>query len=569
MELQGKVRGFGRYTKQQLEQMKADLDISMPLSALSFCANYYRTQQRRDPAIDELKMIDRFYHIQTPSLNRAMLTELYTNNAFTADTYADLLSKRRTLDPYAKSPCSLRDLTGIANAYLKRAGKSSANLPSAVLLPTERGKEKTDTNGLQSMAVAKSGYRLLFPKETCAPKALGDLLVILLPSAKTGAAKYEQTVTAFFYREASVNKIKQTEIIADGGLLEILPSFSCGLWIEYFRLSRTGEPIPLNMLTEAYEGKYVVRISRNECDTFCKEAAAAGLCANAFASVIPEASYTFVRESGETFSLDFSFLAAMRPLRRITAKLQNEVFQEQTSTPIQTAKTALVKGDNGRDILCAASACMPHDAVFLHSLDCLLTPVLNLAAAGCDYISEALAVAVELPRDTLSSETAVGESIAVLLAVYRIQAELSMLLSASSLCINEKLEHPQLTAFVTADASAPCSAIYTQEGNRVYCIVPERTADGMLNFSALRTLLDFLCRLRRDGALYSARVLCRESVTDAIREMSRGALFCCITGDALVAEGTFPLAIMIETDRQLPAKQVGFVAKKQPPPVLS
>ena len=107
MEFSGFVKYFGSYTTEQLEKTKQDLKLEMPIELLAPMANHYRTHEKRDPYIDELMLWDALYSSNADSAYSVAATELLTNDTFVAETYADLMAKRKLLRPNAKSVCSL------------------------------------------------------------------------------------------------------------------------------------------------------------------------------------------------------------------------------------------------------------------------------------------------------------------------------------------------------------------------------------------------------------------------------------------------------------------------------
>ena len=104
MMFQGKIRNFAAYTPAMAEQMKKDLSLFMQQQQLLYCANYYRTVEKRDPFIEELVMLDRFVSEYAPSPATFAPTECLTNHAPLAQTFADLLQKRKTLKPDVRYP---------------------------------------------------------------------------------------------------------------------------------------------------------------------------------------------------------------------------------------------------------------------------------------------------------------------------------------------------------------------------------------------------------------------------------------------------------------------------------
>ena len=118
----GSVRRFCDYNDTQLKQMKEDLKISATQEQLKICQDHYRAL-KRDPTLEELRFLDSVATL-APQADGIMLSELYTNHDFVADTYADMMNKRRELNPDADHPISLREALDLASAYLERAGKA-------------------------------------------------------------------------------------------------------------------------------------------------------------------------------------------------------------------------------------------------------------------------------------------------------------------------------------------------------------------------------------------------------------------------------------------------------------
>ena len=101
MENKGLVRGFGSYTATQLEKTRAELGIRMPISLLARCATYYRNYLKRDPSVEELKLLDLFSARLGTSPGALSLTALASPDEFVLQTYTDCLRKRKTVKPSA------------------------------------------------------------------------------------------------------------------------------------------------------------------------------------------------------------------------------------------------------------------------------------------------------------------------------------------------------------------------------------------------------------------------------------------------------------------------------------
>ena len=91
------VRNFANIGIEQAQKLREQLSLTMPAEMLQFCGKYYKNQLRRDPFVDELKMLDLLVSMREREGSSLAVTEFLTNDAFVARTYADLLKKRKQL----------------------------------------------------------------------------------------------------------------------------------------------------------------------------------------------------------------------------------------------------------------------------------------------------------------------------------------------------------------------------------------------------------------------------------------------------------------------------------------
>ena len=574
MDSQGKIRGFGQYPPHHLEQMKKDLDISMSIPQITYCASYYRAQEKRDPAIDEFKMLDRFVSFAGAF---SAPVELLTNNSFAAQTFADLMQKRRLVNPDAKYPCTLSEILSMADSALEHAGKPKS-LPSHLFLTEETAHSPFAGAESNCIGLPDANFRLRILPGKLEKSETGDLLVLLRPRETEGALEHGTAVGALLNDPDITSRIKRLCNVSQSGLLHTLLTISEGLWIDLSRLSVTGEPVPLSMLVNSYAGDLLVQIGQKEYEKFYQKAKQHRLRAQAFAALTNGSRFTIRREHGtEPFSLESGFLRSLIPMRMLSVELCNEAPAPNAPilhTPTRGSSCAYLQEDIQKasaeaiaqqDVLCAAAYCAPHDQIFRNILDTLLTPILTLAAAGGDYAKQRLALGVTLPKELSDSQTA-GRAVSALLAIYRLQCELGIPSASTKMTRDPSRTSPALTAFAMAEDIAPLPTSFTAAGNRIYCLAPEAAADGLPSFRSLRKMLDYLTSLCRAGSLKSAHVLCRESVTSGLRSMKADGLGCQMTGMEWAFDGEIGLAILIETDCKIEAKQIGLVIQTEAKP---
>ena len=226
----------------------------MSTAFLQHCANYFRTRTRRDPSADELRMLDRFAFLKQGDPARLSPVELYTNDPFVAETYADMMKKRGELRPDTKAPMSLVDALSLANDYLARAGKKPVYVTPHSLI--EEVSFQAGALGSNTV-VASSGIAQRSFLANPLPAQSNDLFWLLLPNAKKA-----QALPALMSDPSLGRIFKMLRKVEKDGVLSALLTMTNGAWIDLNRLARTQENPPLAPLTDAYAGAYLIRVPR-------------------------------------------------------------------------------------------------------------------------------------------------------------------------------------------------------------------------------------------------------------------------------------------------------------------
>lgn len=574
MEYKGKVLQFGKYTRVQLERMKQDLKLEMSLQMLSFCAAYYRGEEKRDPLIAELLFLDRFAAARPITAADTAPTQLLTNDAFVAETYADLMRKRHEIYPTRKTPCTLSEALELATVYIQCAGKSPTFSDVTVLTEDASLSPSAFSRGNYVTAQnADFGFRALGGNRPT-PKA-DDRLVLLVPAPNCDIRQYREQVEALLNHDTLSAEAVDICSVGESGLLREILRMTDGAYLELARLSRTGDPIGLSMLSNAYAGNYLLRLPADRCDDFVKAVTCFGLRALAFGYLQKNARITVVTQQIGAFSLASDFLRILLPLSATTAALTDEkhgtpctvshiplsrkhcaYLASNTPTPNQTAST--------NRHLCAVAASHPQGRFFLNAIETALVPILTLAAAGCDHTAQRLALGLRLPAQA-KTPTEFGYAMSTVLGLYRIEAELGMPHASYQITNDANTAYPSLTVASIAKAE-PCPTHFVKEGNHVFCIAPATNRNGLLDFAALRDLLECLARWHRDGILKSARVLCRESLPDVLADMRGSGIGCRMLGETLFLNEKMPVAIVLETTEPIQAQKVGVTFRCQEAP---
>ncbi|MBQ2735339.1 MAG: hypothetical protein IJF33_05855 [Clostridia bacterium] len=567
MFFQGKVRGFSTYTKEMLEQMRQDLSLSLSADQLLHCVTYYKTAQKRDPFIEELQMIDRLVANKAASPANAATVEFLTNDSLGAQTYSDLLRKRRALKPDVKYPMTIAEAFETVDGYLNRVGKRN-DTDTIFLLEDPALRPFSATRNC--VCVSDTGLRLRAVPKSKLPCKEGDLLVLLIPRTDSYADRQGASVGNFLQDKTANGTIKQILTVGAGGLLEVLLNLTEGARIEPQRLSLAGEAVPLTALSGSYLGDYVLRVEPARFEVLYRDAAACGVSTRVFASITKGGAYTF-SGSDFSFSLASDFLRSLFPILPITAALadakEHNPKTEILHTPTSASFCSYLQRENGQaqtyaveDRLYAAAYSAPVESCFQAALDTALIPVMTLAAAGVHYVDQQLAIGLELPMG--DDRYIVGNTLSTILGVYRLQSELAIPAVSKTVAYKEGIDRPHLTVYAIGKQAPTATTKLTKEGNAVYCITPDRHDDGTVDFASLRDLLRSVAALRQKGILQSARILCNESVTEGLRHLSTDRLFCRLTSDIFASEEPLSLAFLLETTQPITAKRVGTVTQR-------
>lgn len=529
MESYGKVLKFGYYSEQQMERTKNDLGLSMPMVFLTHCADFYRNHAKRDPYIEELKLLDRLAsHMQKEPLSLA-LRELYTNDSCVAETYKDMMQKRNQLTPDASSPVTAKEAASLATNALLRAGKQAPRISVTPFTEFKNGEPR-----VSFLSLCKES-----PRKT-------DLFALLLPSEQE--RNDDSGLDRILCDHAFTQKIKSIRPISSGGILAALLRECDSFRVELDRLTPPDAPVSLSVLTEAYPNAYLIRIPREQEEAIFYDAKERGVRILTFASVEKGCEMTLRNQQKELFRLDTTFLRSLLAQRSFAAKLANEkdgtLSAPKQATPIKFTNS----------ICCAESTSHPQSAFFANALYTALLAVIDQSLAGCAYSDQRLSVCLRVPEK--SNEASDSACVSILIGLYRLQAELGILAVDPLLVRDEAIASPALSVFAFGRGT-PLPTRLQDVGNSVYLLSIPAQESGLPDFGELRKLLNQLCDLRKNGDLISACAVCGESPEATLQKISFGEIGCHVGGEQLASLPASPILIALES--RVPLEKALFV----------
>ena len=118
------IEGFIAKSEDELKDMIAEMGLAMDLDDIKFCQAYFRDDEKRNPTITEIRMIDTYWsdHCRHTTFS-TIIDNADISAPYIKDTYNEYLSARADL--YAgrsDKPQTLMDLAVIGAKQLKKAG---------------------------------------------------------------------------------------------------------------------------------------------------------------------------------------------------------------------------------------------------------------------------------------------------------------------------------------------------------------------------------------------------------------------------------------------------------------
>ncbi len=155
------VDGFIYSTEDELKEMLQELGLAMDLDDIKFCQKYFKEQEKRNPTITEIRMIDTYWsdHCRHTTFS-TMIDNVSIEPDYIAATFTDYINARKDL--YAgrtDKPITLMDLACFGAKQLKKAGKLK-DLDESEEINACSVKIKVDVNGVDE------DWLLMFKNET-------------------------------------------------------------------------------------------------------------------------------------------------------------------------------------------------------------------------------------------------------------------------------------------------------------------------------------------------------------------------------------------------------------------
>lgn len=575
MNYRSVVRNFVNINFAQAEELCERLSLSMPAELLLNCSKYYKNQQKRDPFVDELRMLDMLLSAREREGESLALTKFFANDAFIARTYADLLDKRGQVFGELSHPCTFAEAASTAGMYIRRA-RGDVRRPR-LLTSIENTSDCITYPDATCVAAPNSAFRMrLIPLQKTVVRE-GDILVLVSPVFSDSLIEFRRKSAKILREKEVMQYVKEVATVGRGGIMCELLRMTDGAQIQLPFLSPMGTTVPVTTLCESFLGSTILRVAEDRWNTVTALLSKSGVRALPFATITQKTKFVFVRDTHSSFELDTHFLRSFNKYQAVCAKLDDEAALSPSSIAFGSIgpqnnkyyapETAKKIGDivTIDSTSCAAVSATAFEAPYKTALWSVLAPVASLCACGVPYTNQILSISLELPTDLNNAKTA-GQCFAAILGLYRAQIELGLLTSAEPVIRTCKdLEAPSISVWASAHGVQKPNSIFTQSGSYVYAVTPTLDKDGLPNFSLLRQMLKQITQLASEGKILSCRTLAGEAITDGILKMS-DTHTCVLKDSTVAAQGKLPLCLLIESSEALPLYYIGKVHPRKPLP---
>ena len=154
------LQGFLELDRDGLAGMIHDYGLAMDLDDIAFCQEYFRREEKRDPTLTELRMIDTYWsdHCRHTTFG-TILREVECQEEAVEKAFQRYLEMRREVYGDREKPVCLMDLATIGGKYLKKTGVLK-NLDESEEINACSVKIKVDVDG------EDQDWLLMFKNET-------------------------------------------------------------------------------------------------------------------------------------------------------------------------------------------------------------------------------------------------------------------------------------------------------------------------------------------------------------------------------------------------------------------
>ena len=481
---------FPLLTSESLISLIDGLNFKMGLPELRFCQNYFRNERLDNPTIHELKIIDRVYFDHSTSPKHPVISSFLTNDQLVADTYADLMARRRAVDPEYTSPCSLEDLLNILPEFFENEDTlAQIKLFAGGLSNIDAASERRRSISTVGKCVAAIPLRVTHPRDTL---EAGDTIYAVLSrfnKCDWSGKSFGEKLTELVQAPETSSFFKKLVTVKCESVITALSGLELGTLLNTHSFENLdGCVSPFEPLGEEDFGVLAIFNKTQAADMLIK-AQELGLRVINLGQLTKEKKIEGVSAAGEKLSLDMGLLKAIafsRPYRCEADGNKAHISDSFNSVYINLG---------GKRYRMNSATCGGEN-YFMAGYNSVLTAYALSVSSGAD---ETIGAGVyTLPLIHLD-EKALGTALEIILGAYRAQCDLGIADTCPKLEFGAAPPYFCFHTLAEAPLGLPTKAYLPQ--TRIFYVEPTRRESGLPDIENLNALFSYVKRLAAEDKI--------------------------------------------------------------------
>ena len=498
------IVNFPFLTGESLGELIDTLGFKMGLAELRFCQNAFRNNKLNNPTINELKIIDRVFYDNSKRHSSALIASFLTNEKLVADTYADLMARRKAVAPDYSAPCSIEDMLDILPKYLGQ--KASCNIS---LFGGKNRNAEISAVGYKKIAETGSGdlhcsAGINIKGASKATASNGNVIYAVLKSFNNFQDFENRLESLLSYSEVQ-KYAKQTLVFDDESVITLLAGFG-GVRLNTLHFEgKDGAISPFELLCEGDTGIITV-FDKSESVDMLLTAQLFGLRVVPLGHITQSQTIDGISVSGEHLSLSIPFLRSLKISRPMVCEADAE---KPNITDNSNSVYINVNGDKYR----MNSAICGGENHFMAGFNSVLYSYSLCVASSANEPTGTGTYTLPLKFPT---EKELGVAAEIVLGAYRAECELALSDTAPKIQIGSK---PSLSFHTLSKISVAIPAKFVGKESKIYYLEPAYGEDGLPNFENLRQMHKYINSLAERGAVLSIHPT-TDDIDTALKQMS-------------------------------------------------
>ena len=483
------IVNFPFLTTESLTELIDTLGFKMGLPELRFCQNTFRNKRLNNPTINELKIIDRVFYDNSKRASASLVASFMTNDKKVADTYADLMARRKAIDPDYTAPCSVVDMLNILPKYLGRKTSGDISLFAGKDRNAELsacGFKKIAETGIADLDSA-AGIKIKASAESSI--ANGNIVYAVLKSFNPYADFTNRLNTLLSCGEMH-KSAKYTAVFDGESVITVLTRLGRGIKLNTLHYEgKDGCISPFEPLAEGDTGIITV-FDKPESADMLLAAQLFGLRVIPLGYIATSESIDGIAQSGEHLVLSIPFLRSLAFSRPIGCEADGE-------KPDITDYNSSVYINVNKDRYRMNSAVCGGESYYMAGFNSVLYSYSLCVASGAD--SPVVASTYTLPLNT-PTEKDLGKAVELVLGAYMAECEFELSDSAPKIEIGNT---PSLSFHTLAKTSLGIPSRFVGKETKIYYLEPQYSENRLPDFENLKQMHMYIKSLIARGVVLS------------------------------------------------------------------